>query len=479
MEVNMKTKKIIALALTALLMLTCLLGCDKTATQTSTRKKTIEFFMFGNDRDIELVNQIARNFESINPNIKVNVTSSTGDYYDNVLQRLGTNAPDIFFVEPGDFGYLLKDDEILNLQPYLDKSQILKATDLWDINDTFKYDGTNVGQGNIYALIKDWSSTFTVVVNRKNVDDYNASLSGGTSNALAIDLSKWEIKFDENTGTVTMPKSAPTWDEYYDMAVKLTRDGKKGSTMDYVPILHLLEWVQMNGGKLFNDDGTKLNVDDAKVKEAFTYFYELQKGKNGGVAPAAYATGGSTESLGGEQFANGLISTAFYGRWAFTSYDWLSSSKNLDVAVLPNPIPASVKDTTPFMATTSPVAISIYSNSKNKDEAYSFVEYYMTEGMKELCKKGFNIPGNKTIAENEFIDKAFINNDVEWKFNKIFLEYGKQYTKPIVLNSKVRLSTLTATFSSELDKWLQGQFTSYDETINSIKTKMDTIISRG
>lgn len=476
----MKFKKTIIIILSFVLMFTFVSGCAKTEeTKSSARKKTIEFFMFGNNRDIDLVNQIARTFESKNPLIKVNVTSSTGDYYDNVLQRLGTNAPDIFFVEPGDIGYLLKDEEILNLQTYLDNGTVLKASDLWDINDAFKYDGTNVGKGDIYALIKDWSSTFTVVVNRKNVNTYNATLPKGASDPKAIDLSKWEIKFDENTGTVTMPKSSPTWDEYFDMAVKLTGNGKKGSVMDYVPVLHLLEWVQMSGGNLFSDDYTKLNTNDPDVKSAFNFFYELQKGRQGSIAPAAYATGGSSQSLGGEQFANGLISTAFYGRWAFTSYDWLGAEKNIDVAVLPNPIPATIKDNTPFMATTSPVAISIYSKSKNKDESYKFVEYYMTEGMKELCKKGFNIPGNKTIAEKEFIDKAFINNANEWKYNKIFYEFGKNYTKPIALNPKVRLSTLTATFSSELDKWLQGQFTSYDATIASIKTKIETVISRG
>ena len=414
-----------------------------------------------------------------NPAIKINVTSSTGDYYDNVLQRLGTNAPDIFFVEPGDIGYLLKDNEVLNLQPYLNKSKVLKTTDLWDLNSVFKYNGTDVGKGDYYAIIKDWSSTFPVVVNRANVNEYNSSLSGGASNPNAIDLSKWEIKFDPSTGNVTMPSRAPTWDEYYDMASKLTRNGKKGSAMDYVPVLHLLEWIQMNNGQLFTDNNTKLNATDANVKAAFTYFYDLQKGKNGTAAPAAYASGGSTQSLSGEQFANGTVSTAFYGRWAFTSYDWLSSTKNIDVAVLPDPIPEAIKDKTPFMSTTSPVAISIFSGSRNKDEAYQFVEYYMTEGMKELCKKGFNIPGNKTIADNEFIDKAYIGDANEWKYNKIFYEYGKKYTQAISLNPKIRLSTLTTTFSAELDKWLQGQYTSYDATISSIKSKIDTIIARG
>ena len=169
-EASMKKNKVIALLLSVIILVTFASSCTTQKT-TSTRKKTVEFFMFGNNRDIDLVNQIARNFEKKNPAIKINVTSSTGDYYDNVLQRLGTNAPDIFFVEPGDIGYLLKDNEVLNLQPYLNKSKVLKTTDLWDLNSVFKYNGTDVGKGDYYAIIKDWSSTFPVVVNRANVTE--------------------------------------------------------------------------------------------------------------------------------------------------------------------------------------------------------------------------------------------------------------------------------------------------------------------
>ena len=47
------------------------------------------------------------------------------------------------------------------------------------------------------------------------------------------------------------------------------------------------------------------------------------------------------------------------------------------------------------------VALAVNGNTKMKDEAVSFLNYYMDKGQKFFATKGFNLPGNKLVAESD------------------------------------------------------------------------------
>ena len=47
------------------------------------------------------------------------------------------------------------------------------------------------------------------------------------------------------------------------------------------------------------------------------------------------------------------------------------------------------------------ISLAVYNNSTMKDEAIAFLDYYMKEGNEYMARKGYNIPGNKIVANSE------------------------------------------------------------------------------
>ncbi|HOZ13049.1 MAG TPA: extracellular solute-binding protein [Thermotogota bacterium] len=92
--------------------------------------------------------EVARDFEQLYPNIKVNVQSIANDpFKEKIKVLLGTSdAPDVFFTWPGEFtNRFIRADRVLDLTPYL-----LRDGSLWN------YVGSQVEpfvyQGKIYGL---------------------------------------------------------------------------------------------------------------------------------------------------------------------------------------------------------------------------------------------------------------------------------------------------------------------------------------
>ena len=70
----------------------------------------------------------------------------------------------------------------MNLQPYIESGalDVVSSTnsdgkiELWDVNDAYRYDGEEIGKGDYYAVIKDWSPDFILWYNKSHIDEYNS-----------------------------------------------------------------------------------------------------------------------------------------------------------------------------------------------------------------------------------------------------------------------------------------------------------------
>ena len=382
------------------------------------------FYVWGDTVELSLYEKIASNFEK-ETNIKVQVQAPASEYYQNLNIAFSSknNAPDIFFTEAGEFNGHLSSDKLLNLTPYIESGELdIKSNsnpngkiELWDINDTYRYDGTNFGSGDYYALIKDWSSDFVMWYNKDHINEYNKE----------NDLEEGDDGFMEYPSE-TIPMS---WDTFMDMSYKLTKTNRYGTMLDRVPYKHVFEWIQMSGSSPWID-GKYFNANDPNVYKAFEFFQNLQVGNK---ASAPLST--STSAVGsGNAFANGNISFAFFGNWAYSSYNW--DSVGFNIGICPPPVnKKNPKEKDTYAASASMVSLAIANQSNMKSEAIEFLNYYMDEGQKVMANKGFNLPGNKLVAKSDTFlrpDDAFLG-----KINSYFLNIGEKYSHSIEYNSYI------------------------------------------
>lgn len=450
-----KFKPFLLCLLVTAMILSLFSGCSNANTNTSSTssaKKSssndpveLTYYVFGNDTEVQVFKDIISGFEKKYSNITVNLERSTGDYYGMLKTKFaGQNEPDMFLMESGEIAPFVKDDLLLPMDDYISSGTDLKLSDLWDVNDIYRYNGSEFGEGKLYALIKDWSPDYMMLYNKKQFDEANIPYPSATE-----------------------PLS---WDEFMTIAKKLTiRDAsgnikRYGTLMDTNPFKHLYEYVAMTGGSMFSSDFKSSNLTDSKIRPAFDYFVNLQSGDD---APAKYATG-SSQSVGGDMFAQGNVSVLWMGRWGFYAYNL--DKVNFDIGVAPPPV--MNKGDKPLALSTGMVANSISANTDYPDEAYKFLEYFMTEGMDIVSNIGFNIPGNKTVASSKFLNVSDKNVN---ELNQYFVNAAQSYTQPVKYNPNISETRFETIMSKEFTLVYENKQT-LDQALKNAQDQINDVI---
>lgn len=433
----------------SLLMAMSLLTMTSCGGQTQQKRDHLIFYVWGDSTELSCYEKIAADYEK-ETGVKVEVQAPTGDYYDNLNISFSTpsQTPDIFFTESGEFLSHLASKKIMNLTPYIESGKLDIKSDtntdgkieLWSVNDAYKYDGNEVGKGDYYALIKDWSPDFVMWYNKDHIDEYN------TKNGFK--------EGDEgfmNYPSETVPM---TWDEFLDMSYKLTiKNGTQvryGTMLDRVPYKHLMEWIQMTGSSTWTGDNKYFNNTDENVYKAFKFFIDLQVGDK-----ASSPVVGPTGVGSGEAFANGSISFAFFGNWAYSTYHW--DDVSFDIGYCPSPVPAkssALTEQDTYAGSCGMISLGVYKNTTRPDDAIDFLNYYMTKGNEYMATKGFNIPGNKLVANSD----TFKNPEdyTLASINQYFLNIANNYTHPIVYNKYVGQSTFESIVGKYMSSYLNN-----------------------
>ncbi len=386
---------------------------------------------------------------------KIEIESPGGDYYQSLGNLFASQSePDIFLMDGGNFNAYARLGYLAPLDGYLEASQALGTEDLWEINSYYRYDrDTGIGSGQMYGLIKDFSPDFMLLYNKTMLDNYNKKVAA-----------------DEK---IVISDSEPlTWTQFYRYASKIQKEMSisYGTSIGFESTRHLMEMIQQSGGKMFESDNATLNIGNAGVRSAFEYFCALQcdhasfaayPSQNGGKAPASYTTGASVAEQ--QAFKQQKMFSIFNGLWSFYTYDF--DSAGFEVGIAPAPIPDG--STEPYMGCSGMIANCISSRSKNKDVAFRFLEYYMTEGMKELAGIGFNIPGNKTVASSDvFLNPA--NEKVKARNNYFYdwVQAGKVH--PIEYNSRISFNKLETHLNTQLSKYVDDKL-SFDDLLTQLQ----------
>lgn len=272
---------------------------------------------------------------------KAEIQVITWDQYWTLLEAgaSGGDMPDVFWMHSNEVQKYMENDILMDLTDRIASSEKLEM-------DKFPEDIKNLysWNGKTYAIPKD-VDTIALFYNKTMFDEAGLSY----------------------------PDDSWTWDDFYDAAVKLTKeDGSQyGTAMN--PSNEQDGWMNIiysMGGKVLTDDKKASGFDDPNTIKAMEFVQKLVDN----VMPSAtvMAETGTDVLLG-----SGKIAMLSQGSWMvpqFKEHEYISA--NCDVAVLP-------KDPTTGnrVSLYNGLGWAVSAKTKNPDAAWQLVEWFGTKDM--------------------------------------------------------------------------------------------------
>jgi len=303
-------------------------------------------------------------FEKLHPNIKVKYRSGTlkRDYSEWLAEKVITeNEPDVFCILRNDFNTfvftgILKDlDNNINKDPQFDKSKIF--------SNAIK---SGQFQGRQYALPSEIVPAF-IFVNRT--------------------LLKKE--------GINIPKSDWTWDDFYEICKKVTKDTDGDGIIDQFGTYDFTwqDAVYTNGQALFASDGSSAHFDSKGVLEAIQFLIKLNK-LNMNIRATS------------KDFDTGKVA---FRPFLFTSYKTykpypyrIQKYNQFEWECITFPKGPNGKNASELYST----LMGISSRTKHEKEAWEFLKFlvYNEETQTRILKECNSIPVLRNITESEFGD---------------------------------------------------------------------------
>ncbi|GGA40682.1 sugar ABC transporter substrate-binding protein [Paenibacillus physcomitrellae] len=423
-------------SLSLAMMIGGLIGCGSKESSGNTPvadgQVTIQFAGWGDPSEKEVFTNLIKSFEEKNPTIKVNYLHiPSGDYVGKMNTILaGGDAPDVFYVPDGDFGRWVSQDLIMPIDDMVKNSNIDTA-DMWESGlSRYRYDGSAIGQGKLYALPKDIGP---------HVLFYNKDL-----------FTKMNVPFPSAETPMTM-------EQLLDTAQKLTIS-KNGKTTQYgMGPVWWEDFVLANGGKFLSDNKQEFVGNSEETVHALQFAADLTN--KYGVVPSSAALKDLNDS---EMFKTGKLAMMVTGRWMVPEFrklgfDW-------DVA------PLTGND---WGGISGSVGLGIYSKTKNVEAAYKLVEYLGgPEGQKEQSLMGFSIPSFKSMASTD----VFLQPGQKPEHAEVFIKaVEKEEAGPWTVLPNAKWYDL---LSQGLAPMWEGKKSAAD-VLNDLKPKIDAAIKEG
>jgi multiple sugar transport system substrate-binding protein len=341
---------------------------------------------WGSPSEQQVFQTLIDKYQQSNPNVQVEyILVPPGEF----LQKLTTLAaadelPDVFYMGSDWFSAWVTKDIMLPIEDYIDAAELEKT---WPrARDLYRYDGTQVGTGKVYALPKDLGPWVMV---------YNKDL------------------FDKH-GVAYPPSDRPwTWEEALDAWQKMTVENSDGTFESFgVGDYSVEAAVWSNGGDFLNAERTAVTVDDPKFTDALQYVVDLRCEHH--VSP----TETERASLNTyEMWVKGMVGTHVMGPWdqpVFWDlpFEW-------DIA----PFPAG-PGTGEAASWTGSMGFGVSAKTAHPEEAADLARFFSLdqEGQKTNFELGQAVPNLVEMAKGEFLamEKApasrqvFLDNIESW-----------------------------------------------------------------
>lgn len=351
-------------------------------------------FMFRGGEDEKKAYQAAINaFEDANPGVSVNVISTDADQYATKLQAAiaGNDIPDVFYVEQGDVMAYVDNGILKDITEEVENSDF-DIENVWEYGiNSYRYDGKNIGQGNIYGLPKD-VGPFAL--------GYNKAM------------------FEEAGIDLPDPDTPYTFEEFVEVGKQLTKDNDGDGELDQWATGFNVNWslhafVWSNGGEYLSEDYSEVLIDSPEFIEALQYFADLQNVH--GLTPSI-AQAQTLDTY--QRWMNGEIAFFPVGPWDMSTYATLDFEYDL--------VPWPAGKTGVAATYIGSLGIGVSEATKHVDEAIELAMYLSTskEGQQQLVDAQIQIPNLIDMADEWAADTESVPNNKK-EFVDIVGEYGR------------------------------------------------------
>ncbi|MEK5040029.1 ABC transporter substrate-binding protein [Sporosarcina sp. FSL K6-3457] len=393
--VNLKSGFFLIIAV-MLFLVGCSSSGDGKSDAVKDGKVKLRFATWDVGDDVKLQQNMIDKFNESQDEITVVLESYGSEYDTKITAGMGAkDAPDIMYM----WNYPQYKDALEPLDSYLEKEGATYKDNFYET--LWNY---NSADGQILGLPVGYTT---------HVVYYNKAL------------------FDE--AGVDYPKPGWTWEDLQETAKKVANKDSKvsGFAFSGKPDPYDFEmFLWSNNTSYVDEEGNlKGNVDSKESVEVFDMFQNMAKD--------GYAI--TTEGSGTTEMKSGKVAMFVYGAWGLTPL----KEAGIDYGVVELP---SFKDKK-SVSILSSSGISIYKNSKHKDEAFEFIKFWTNE---EANKEriGFELPVLKSVVENEQLEQ----DELKSVFYTM-LEQSDGYTPAsfIVENWSQMSEDLNFTFESMLN----------------------------
>lgn len=371
------------------------MGWEVSPLETESVKKGLELFM------------------KENPNIKVEYTTIPGGtQYVAKMQALvlGNEAPDVFFLQSDYYHDFVKRKSLLDITDRVQSSGI--ADDL--IDSAVKLSTVDGKYYGIEACI-----VAPVLYYNKDLFD-KANLPYPPSD----------------------PNKAWTWEEFVDVAKKLTI--KNGSKTEQYGVYGMETYyntiaeIMSNGGNWFSDDLTRSTANTPEVKQVLQAISDLRK--KDGASPEGKLLTNSGMSAN-QMLQTGKIAMLVDGSWSLQELSHMNFK--VGVAALPK-----FKEA----VTHGQAHLHVVSaNTKHPDEAWKLVQFLSSEAYQlQNVKAGLWLPNKKSLYTEEGIQKWLTAGVHPDGFKDLIPYFTSSQTYPYALLSSQKIQEDT---TAELDKY--------------------------
>ncbi|WMD06941.1 sugar ABC transporter substrate-binding protein [Streptomyces sp. FXY-T5] len=368
-----------------------LLGACNAGTESGDGKTVLTVMYMAN----ELTKEQISDFEAKNPDIKIRFIAHDGT---RLNAMLASNEPPDFVRGPA-VGSARTNAQGLatELDQYLDKSSVLNKESLLPVNDSFRWDGKQIGSGPYYGLVKDWSQDATLWYNRALFE---------------------EAKIEPLSTTEPI-----SYDELLEIGKKLTK--KKGGKTQVYGLG--LEWawnlyaplsmmILQQGGEVYSSDLTETDMTTPQALRALKWYVDFAKA---GVGPTSLdpAPDGADLSL----FLAKRMAITQDGYWYGGNFVEESDEIKNNIAMAPAPVMGDKR----ISPTYAGWGAYIPAKAKHKDEAWKLMEYFMAgKPSEDRAKSGWGIPALK--SQLEMMPQELPYQKQVYQTQQAELEYAEQ-----------------------------------------------------
>jgi len=388
-------------------------------------------------------------FERLNPGIKLRVVA-----FDPIRLSAALASG-----QPPDFVRTLGGPEIpnyaarglcTNLDPYFAKSSVLRVSDLHPINDEYRFDGKQQGQGPRYGMGKDWSQDGTI----------------------------WYNKALFRSARVAYPSATEplTFDELLTLGKKLTvRKGGKiqvyglnaefGVYMEF----HMLQLMAQQGKPLFNADYSEIDCTSPEARKILTFYYDYARAR---IGPSPLDPEANWDGI---IYPVNRVAIAQWGYWfgGLVNVPGKGGKPLTDSGIAPAPLMGPHR----VSGCAGPAGSWIPQGSPNKDAAWKLFEFYHGgQPARDRVAVGHGLPTLKSLfnllPQSTPYQKAAVQVQQTEPKNFAVLRYSPYITSDAFDTIFTQYMTAAVTGQSSLEDAARGMEAAYNKKLRLGKAQV-------